>query len=150
MKRRLAFVLIVAACNPATTRPAFGPYPEALRAIVNAPRARVVTEAQAWLAAQTPAPRVAQASVLDGYLETAWFDATDSAGAPLRTKVRLWADPDAAGRSRLTVEAVYRPIEDPSRSPRDLERPAPAGSAGRRFAERLWEELKKKLGETEY
>lgn len=54
------------------------------------------------------------------------------------------------GKSRVTVEAVYRPMEDPSRTPRDLERAAPPGSAGHQMAQKLLAALKEKLGETNY
>ena len=140
--------MVLAACNPATTRPAFAPYPEALHAVINASPARVTEEARAWLAAQ--GPTVQHASPVDGFLETAWYDATDSASTPVRVKLRLWADPDVPGKSRVAVEAVYRPIEDPSRTPRDLERAAPEGSAGQRLAEGLMKALSEKLGETKY
>jgi len=136
--------LLLAACTPGTTRPSFAPYPEALHAVVNARSARVIEEAKAWLAAQ--GPLVQHASALDGFLETGWYDATDSSAAPVRVKIRLWADPDVPGKSRVTVEAVYRPIEDPSRTPRDLELAVPPGSAGRRLAERLLKALSEKLG----
>ncbi len=139
------------ACNPATTRPAFAPYPEAIHAVINAPPARVTEEARTWLAAQEGGGglTVQHASPIDGFLETGWSDATDSASAPIRVKIRLWADPDVPGKSRVTVEAVYRPIEDPSRTPRDLERAVPEDSAGQRLAERLLRALSEKLGVTQ-
>lgn len=138
--------MLLTACNPATTRPAFAPYPEALHAVIDASPAGVTEEARTWLAAQGAA--VEHASSVDGFLETGWYDATDSASTPVRVKIRLWADPDVPGKARVTVEAVYRPIEDPSRTPRDLERAAPEGSAGQRLAERLMEALSETLGAT--
>jgi hypothetical protein len=144
---RSAFALLIAACTPATTRPSFAPYPEALHAIINARPAQVTEEAKTWLAAHGPA--VQHASPLDGFLETGWYDATDSASAPVRVKIRLWADPDVPGKSRVTVEAVYRPMEDPSRTPRDLERAVSKDSAGQRLAERLLKALNEKLGTTQ-
>jgi len=78
----------------------------------------------------------------DAFLETGEFAGT--------TRIRLWADPDVPGKSRVTVEAVYRPMEDPSRTPRDLERAAPPGSAGHQMAQKLLAALKEKLGETNY
>ena len=138
--------MLCAACNPATTRPSFAPYPEALHAVINAPPAQVTEEAKAWLAAQGPA--VQHASPLDGFLETGWYDATDSSAAPIRVKIRLWADPDVPGKTRVTVEAVYRPMEDPSRTPRDLEVAVPEDSAGQRLAQRLLKALIDKLGHT--
>jgi len=139
-------VVLCAACTPATTRPSFAPYPEALHAVINARPARVTEEAKTWLVAQGAA--VEHASPLDAFLETGWYDATDSSATPVRVKLRLWADPDVPGKSRVTVEAVYRPIEDPSRTARDLERAVPQNSAGQRLAERLLEALSEKLGVT--
>jgi hypothetical protein len=140
--------LILAACTPATTRPAFAPVPESLHAIVNAPPDEVTNEAKAWLAAH--GPTVQHANTRDAFLETGWYDATDSSAAPVRVKIRLWADPDVSGKSRVTVEAVFRPMEDPSRTPRDLELAAPKDSAGQRLAERLLKALGEKLGQTVY
>jgi len=48
----------------------------------------------------------------------------------------------------VTVEAVFRPIEDPSRTARDLERAVPQDSAGQRLAQRLLKALIDKLGHT--
>jgi hypothetical protein len=138
--------LFVAACTPATTRPSFAPYPEALHAIINVRPAQVTEEAKTWLAAQ--GATVEHASPIDGFLETGWYDARDSIATPIRVKVRLWADPDVPGKSRVTVEGVYRPIEDPSRTARDLERAVPENSAGQRLVERLLKSLSAKLGVT--
>ena len=133
-------LLVVAACTPATTRPSFAPVPEALHAIINAPPAAVTREAQTILTADTIA--VHFVSGLDAYLETEEFAGT--------YRLRLWADPDVPGKARVTIEAVYRPAEDPSRTRRDLERAAPAGSAGQLRAEQLLAALKDKLGVTTY
>jgi len=141
---RSAFALLVAACTPASTRPAFAPFPEALHAIINAPPDRVTDEAKTWLAAHGPA--IQHVNMRDAFLETGWYDATDSSAAPVRVKIRLWADPDVPGKSRVTVEVVFRPTEDPSRTPRDLELAAPKESAGQRLAERLLKALSEKLG----
>jgi hypothetical protein len=141
-------LVFLAACTPTTTRPAFAPVPESLHAIINAPPDQVTTEAKAWLAAH--GPTVQHANTRDAFLETGWYDATDSSAAPVRVKIRLWADPDVSGKSRVTVEAVFRPMEDPSRTPRDLELAAPKESAGQRLAERLLKALGEKLGQTVY
>ncbi len=137
---RSAFALLFAACTPATTRPAFAPVPEALRAVIDAPPFTVTQEAQAILTADTIA--VQFVSVRDAFLVTKEFAGTH--------RLRLWADPDVPGKARVTIEAVYRPQEDPSRTPRDLERAAPPGSPGRLRAEQLMAALKEKLGETTY
>lgn len=136
---RLA-VLLLAACTPATTRPAFAPVPEALHAVVNAKPADVTRTAQELLKADTIAVRYIN-------LRDAWLETQDFAGTQ---RIRLWADPDVPGKARVTIEAVYQPIDDPSRLRRDLERAAPPGSPGLLRAEQLLAALKAKLGETTY
>lgn len=133
-------MLFGAACTPATTRPSFAPLPEALHAVINARPADVTRAAQDLLAADT-------ISVHYVSLRDAWLESNEFAGTH---RLRLWADPDVPGKSRVTIEAVYRPFDDPSRTARDLERAAEAGSAGRMRAARLLVALKEKLGETTY
>lgn len=135
-----AALVALAACNPATTRPSFAPVPEALHAVINAPPATVTRHAQEMLTTDTIAVRFV--SLRDAFLETQGFAGTH--------RLRLWADPDVPGKARVTIEAVYRPQEDPSRTPRDLERAAPPGSPGQLRAVRLMAALKEKLGETTY
>jgi len=135
-----AFVILVTACNPASTRPQFTPLPESLHAVINATPAVVTREAQALLSADSI--HVRRMNERDAWLETNEFAGTH--------RLRLWADPDVPGKSRVTIEAVYRPIEDPSRTARDLERAAEPGSAGLQRAARLLEALKDKLGVTTY
>jgi len=146
-----ALCMFVTACTPTTTRPAFAPQPEALHAVINAPPERVVQFADSLLRADTI--RVRFVSLRDAFLETAEFGGAP--GAPGATpappqRVRLWADPDVPGKARVTIEAVYRPIEDPSRTTRDLERASPPGSPGQLRAQRLLTALKDKLGVTTY
>jgi hypothetical protein len=141
VRRASAWALVsLAACSPTTTRPPFTPVPEALRAVINARPPVVTGEAEALLKADRIPLRFV--STKDAFLETAEFDGT--------TRIRLWADPDVPGKARVTIEAVYRPIEDPSRTRRDLERPVPFGAPGHEAATRLMEKLKEKLGETVY
>ena len=135
-----AFALLLGACTPTTTRPAFAPLPEALHAVINAPPADVTQAARALLTADTIA--VHFVSLQDAFLETEEFAGTH--------RLRLWADPDVPGKARVTIEAVYRPAEDPSRPRRDLERAAPPGSPGQLRAEQLLAALKDKLGVTTY
>jgi len=140
MKAIVICALLLAACTPATTRPSFAPVPEALHAVINASPADVTQTAQALLAADSIA--VHFVSLRDAFLETQEFAGTN--------RVRLWADPDVPGKTRVTIEAVYRPMADPSRTPRDLERAAPPGSPGQLRAEQLLAALKDKLGVTTY
>lgn len=135
-----AFALLLGGCTPTTTRPAFAPMPEALHAVINAPPERVTQFADSLLRVDTI--RVRFVSLRDAFLETREF-----AGSH---RLRVWADPDVPGKSRVTIEAVYRPMEDPSRTPRDLERAAPPGSPSQLRAEQLLAALKDKLGVTTY
>lgn len=137
---RYSLLLVSLGCIPTTTRPPFAPYPEALRAVINAPPAEVTRQAQALLASDSVPARFV--STKDAFVETEQFAGNH--------RIRLWADPDVPGKSRVTIEAVYRPIEDPSRTPRDLERASPPGSTGRLKAERLLAALSEKLGVTQY
>jgi hypothetical protein len=131
---------LLLACNPRTTRPSFAPLPEALRVVINAPPERVTAFADSLLRADTVA--VSFVSVRDAWLETKAFAGTH--------RLRLWAEPDVSGKSRVTIEAVYRPREDPSRTMRDLERASPPGSPGEQRAQLLLAALKEKLGVTTY
>ena len=108
--------------------------------MINAPPGVVTEAARAMLIADTVPVRFV--STLDAWLETREFAGT--------YKLRLWADPDAPGKARVTIEAVFRPAEDPSRTPRDLELAAPPGSPGQLRAEQLLAALKEKLGVTTY
>ena len=40
-------------------------------------------------------------------------------------KLRAWVDPGKPNYSQITVESVYRPLADPSRDDRSLERVVP-------------------------
>ena len=154
--RNAAFALVFcAACSPVTTRPAFQPLPEALVATLNAPPARIAAAAAEWLAGEGLS--VVQTSPRDGYVETAWYDThtkathTGSGDVPdlaATVKLRCWADPDVPGRTRLTVDPVYRPRYDPSRTERDVEAAVPASHDGHRIAQRLLDALKQKYGGT--
>ena len=133
-------LLLLTACNPRSTRPPFTPLPESLHAVINATPAVVTREAQALLTADSI--HVRRMNERDAWLETSEFAGTH--------RLRLWADPDVPGKSRVTIEAVYRPIDDPSRPSRDLERAAEPASPGVQRAARLLEALKGKLGFTTY
>lgn len=150
---RLAGLAALAlACAPGTTRPAFRPFPQALTTELRATPDRVTAEISGWLAAE--GLRVEWASPRDGYLETAWFETRtrqpvergSAPGNPGTVKIRCWADPGRPGMTQLTVEPVYRLIDDPSRPERDLELVVPLGQDGHRLAERLIAALRDKFG----
>jgi hypothetical protein len=148
-----ALPLLLAACTPVTSRPPFLPYPQAQVAVIDAPPTQLVPEAVGWLTSQ--GLRVQWSSPQDGYVETAWYDVrsrqsvegqTDPGDLLNTVKIRCWADPNVPGKSQLTVEAVYRPLLDPSRPERDLEEVVPQGSDGYRIAQQLIDAMKQKFG----
>jgi hypothetical protein len=150
---RVWSVLALGGCNPATTRPAFLPLPEAPVAYLDVRPDRVTTELTEWLEAQ--GLQIARSHPRDGYVETWWYDPItrrsfrterDVPNLVRSFRIRCWADPDVIGASRVSVEAVYRPRYDPSRTSRDLEVLAPEGHAGHDIAQRLIEEMQRKLG----
>jgi hypothetical protein len=143
----------LATCSPATTRPGFRPLPQALIAVLLAPRERAIPAVDSII--QAAGVRVKQASVLDGYVETEWYDTdthrsfNDRARIPdlkHAVKLRCWADPYVPGQSLFTIEVAYRPRVDPSRVERDLEAVPPDSSAGRKLAQQVLDDLKKRVG----
>lgn len=144
MRRAAAVLCLAAGCSPATTRPPFAPVPQAAYLVLVAEPPVVTREAASWIAAAGVG--VTRATELDRYVETEWYvPPADTGGArfPFRVKTRVWADPAGSGRSQVWIETVYRPIEDPSRPPRDLELPTPP--AGDLLARRLAAALREKF-----
>jgi hypothetical protein len=124
---RLGLLATAASCQPNTTRPPFGPVPEAAGTEVRL-SVRQATQrlAEALKADSIPVRKV---QIRDGYIETGWFatasrrpTAGHRAIGPGVVRVRAWADPARPGSSMLTVETIYRPLRDPSLPDRELER----------------------------
>ena len=147
-------VLLLAACTPVTTRPDFRPDPRALVVILNARPDRVTLGIDSLVPAESL--EVAHYNVRDGYVETAWFDTRarrtrhhdrDISDPTATVKIRFWADPWVPGQTRLTVEPVYRPRIDPSRTERDLEViVAKQDDEGYKLAQQFVEKLKQRFG----
>ena len=149
----LRICLLVAACTPITTRPDFRPDPRALIVILDARPERVTAALDSLVPAESL--EVARSSLRDGYVETAWYDTQahrsrhherEIANLTATVKTRFWADPWVPGQTRLTVEPVYRPRYDPSRSERDLELIAPKEHEGYKIAQRFVDKLKERFG----
>lgn len=116
-------------CQPNTTRPEFGPLPDAAGIEVRLPiREAARRLGEALRAGSVPVRKV---MLRDGYLESGWFNSRTgkpSRGRPLgqgTVRVRAWVDPARPGSSQLTVETSYRPVVDPSLPQRELERQVP-------------------------
>ena len=129
MTRRILLLLLLAACSPFTTRPYFPPVTGAAQAEIELDL-EDATETLAAVLRSDSLP-VTRVELRDGYIETAWFDATTKAPTGSRrlgpdvVQIRAWVDPSRQGYSVLTVETVYRPLADPSLSSRDLDRQVP-------------------------
>jgi len=129
--KRAAWVLLLAACYPATTRPDLVPMPEAPRVEI----ALFVPQATRALALALDGDSlpIRRTEANDGWLESEWMDAISL--QPVRgrphgvetVKVRAFVEPGRPNHSVLIVETVYRPVIDPSRPSRDLERQVPTG-----------------------
>jgi hypothetical protein len=146
-------LLLFAACDPTTTRPAFRPLPMARSAQIFARPQQVVPALTALVAAESL--HVRHASVRDGYVETDWYDTRScrsfrgDASVPdlvHAVKLRCWADPYVPGQTILTIEVAYRSRYDPSRDGRELELLVPAGRPGDSLATNVLEELKRRFG----
>lgn len=145
--RSLPLVLLAVACSPVTTRPAFGPVPQATQLLVVGEPAAVTRHAAEWIAA-AGVPTV-RASEVDRYIETGWYsppaDSSVTRPFPFRVKTRVWVNPGGAGRSLAFIETVYRPVDDPSRPSRDLEVAVPRDAGADRLAVRLLTALREKF-----
>jgi len=150
---RLSVALFVLGCDPASTRPAFLPLPQADTLLLKGRPGQVAGEAASWLTAQ--GITIERWSEKDSYVETAWYDTTAKRATRgegdldrLRTSVKLrcWADSGPPGQTRVTVELVYRPFYDPSQPPRDREVPLMEKGGARAIVDSLLGALKKRLG----
>ena len=135
MNRALILALLLAAACARNGQPPYQPMPEAKRAEIELdPQEATKKLAEAMTGAGLPVTSVA---TREGFVETAWFDSATmkpAGGRPLGTKevrVRAWVMPYRYGWSEITMEAVYRPIADPSLPPRELERSVPFGHPAR-------------------
>ena len=126
-----AFALLAAAaCDPAFSRPRLTPAPGSPHAEFRGNVADITTRVAAALESEgIPVERLEPG---DGWLRTAWLDTAGfvpvgaSRGLDV-VRIRGWVDPTGQGESRVTLEAVWRPLADPSLPERELERPVPAG-----------------------
>jgi len=133
-------VILTAGCKPYTPRPYFPPVTGAAQAEVflDVPTATTILSE----ILDTDSLPVTRIEKRDGYIETAWFNATTKVPTRARrlgpdvVRVRAWVDPSRRGHSSITVETVYRPLADPSLDPRDLDVQVPTDHViGKRMTE---------------
>jgi hypothetical protein len=150
VKRWTLVLLLTAACYPTTTRPALTPVPEALIAEWEL----FVPQAMRTLALALDADSipVSRTEPEDGWLETPWFDARSYQPVTRRplgeetVRIRAWADPARPNHSAITLEIVYRPVADPSREGRTLERQVNAAHPVAQKVAAMMERLRKEHG----
>jgi hypothetical protein len=145
----VAGLLVGAACQPNTGRPALSPLPESAGTEVRlAPAEATRKLAEALRADSVPVRKVL---VRDAYLETDWFDAqTGRSRRPAPgfgvVRIRAWADPARPGSSLLAVETAYRALADPSLPDRELDRQVPAKHPVAVKVEAILQQMVKQFG----
>lgn len=151
MTRAAALAALAAmACYPTTTRPHLTPLPDAITAelelfVPAATRALAV-------ALDTDSIPVSRTEPDDGWLETPWFDATTLQPTDARVlgpdvvKVRAFVEPGRPNHAVITVETVYRPLADPSREGRALERHVPGAHPVANRVRAVMEKVKAEYG----
>jgi hypothetical protein len=130
-------------------RPRYGPVPGSILLQLDQPADAVIRTLASEV--QTAGLRLLFVSPEEGYLETEWYDLEShqpvQAGAgdlDRVMKLRFFADP-VAGKTRLMAECVTRILYDPSLPPRELERMAPAGHAGRVLLDEVLRQTRRRL-----
>lgn len=143
---------LVLACQASTNRPPFDALPTAALAEVELGiPAATETLARALTADSLPVARI---EARDGFLDSGWFDAATLAPTgrapvgPEVVRVRAWATPTKVGFVELQVETVYRPLADPSRPERDLDRHVPEDHPVQRRVNAVLRKLLEQYGDT--
>lgn len=138
----IAVAVFTVACTAPAIRPHYGPLPAAAIDTLPMPADSAIVLFTARLTAA--GLRVRRASPAEGYLETDWFDlrarrpvAPDRLQTDRVVRVRVFADPEPPGRSRVVVETVYRRTADPSAPGREEEMVAPPGHPGDSLTQHL-------------
>ncbi len=122
-------VVSALACYPTTTRPHIVPQPGS--AVMELELFLPEATREVALALDADSIPVRRTEPKDGWLESEWFDVATlrpTSRRPLGpdiVKVRAFIEPSKANHSLVTIETVYRPVADPSRDGRSLERQVP-------------------------
>jgi hypothetical protein len=122
---------LLLACAATTTRPYYPPVPTAAVAEIELGIPEATRALAEGLARDSIALAIIQEK--DGFIDSGWLDARTlehTAARPLGAdvvRVRAWVNPAKQFWSELSVEATFRPIDDPSRPPRELDVPLPEG-----------------------
>jgi hypothetical protein len=125
----LVGAILLLSCRATTSRPTYLPVPTAAVAEVELGIVEATRALAEGLAVDSIALRKIKES--DGFIDSGWLDARtlEHTGArPLGkdvVRVRAWVNPAKQFWSELEVEAVYRPLADPSLPERELDVPLP-------------------------
>lgn len=126
MKRLALLTIVILTACARNGQPGFPPMPEARQGQIELdPQEATKKLAEAMTAAGLPVDEVA---TREGFVSTAWYDTTtkkEVGGRALGAgdvRIRAWVMPWRYGWSEITMEAVYRPLADPSLPERELER----------------------------
>ncbi|HET7602903.1 MAG TPA: hypothetical protein VFK36_07785, partial [Gemmatimonadales bacterium] len=124
--KRLALLMVLLTACARNGQPGFPPMPEARQGQIELdPQEATKKLAEAMTGAGLPVDEVA---TREGFVSTAWYDTTtkkEVSGRALGAgdvRIRAWVMPWRYGWSEITMEAVYRPLADPSLPERELER----------------------------
>lgn len=148
---RLLLIVVAVACYPTTTRPALLPLPSS--SVVEWELSVREATQELALALDADSIPVRRTEAADGWLETDWFDAATLRPTKHRplgqgiVRLRAWADPSQPNHSSITVETVYRPLDDPSRDDRSLDRVVAANHPVALRVAVVLHRLSKKYGE---
>jgi hypothetical protein len=130
--RQIAALMLVAAClacYPTTTRPHL--VPQVGSSVMELELLMPEATRELALALDADSIPVRRTEPRDGWLESEWFDARTMQPTsawpvgPNVVKVRAFVEPGRPNHSVITIETIYRPVADPSRPGRDLERQVP-------------------------
>jgi hypothetical protein len=116
-------------CAATTSRPYFQPVPTAAVAEIELGIPQATRALAEGLAKDSIALSIIKEN--DGFIDSGWLDAgtLEHTGArPLGAgvvRIRAWVNPAKQFWSELSVEATFRPMDDPSRPERELDVPLP-------------------------
>jgi hypothetical protein len=123
------FLVMLLGCAATTSRPYFQPVPTAAVAEIELGIPQATRALAEGLAKDSIALSIIKEN--DGFIDSGWLDARtlEHTGArPLGAgvvRIRAWVNPAKQFWSELSVEATFRPIDDPSRPERELDVPLP-------------------------
>ena len=154
MRRGVAVVLALAACQASTTRPTFGPLPGAATGEVHLgpeEATKVLAEALTTDSIALHFVHEGDGVIVSEWLDVPGYQKSNGRGlGPGTVRVRAWVDmgviTQADTASVYTVETAYRVYADPSREERETEQPVAETHPARIKIAKLLERIVKEHG----